>query len=495
MSEKELRLKKIAAALAANGVRYDSNLTYLVKNGYGSEDCEALSDQIVELLYNATVNGINNGFSRGAKTEIESLSALAASLASPKAAKNIGKAKDAMELSRRRLGALAAEPLPANNSPLGVVKQYIATSIAGIDATMPRLSSENQKNILSQSRAVLTGIQADLEQIWDYSSASAGETAQKIISTLSGWRKSVSNKLVTSATLQTLTSIQGMVAQWGNLQLEAKKKGTVAGYVDDDLDFVIRSTAVMESVETFQTIANEYLDESKELFSAREFRETRDSLREEIRQLRQQDQDNIAAYRNGTMDGDTVFEEHKDIEARIADLTAEIAEIDHQITEERELHQQSKAIVRQLKPVFDVFRQIKRNPVATYEIFSGIDFNALSSVFNGTNPMEMDNAVLQIFTVLQAKGIINENRQVITSRIEQYERVFQEQTGQKTTQQVREEQQQQQQQQQAERDAFLASLMGGPTTQPQTPVDILADQPIQQTQQQQQAAAFNIDDI
>ena len=492
MSDKELRLKKIAAALAANGVRYDSNLTYLVKNGYASEDCEALSDQIVEMLYNATVNGINNGFSRGTKTEIEALTQIAATLSSPKGAKNIGKMKDAVELSRKRLGSMAAEPLPAAGSPIGVVKQYIASSIAGIDATMPRLSSENQKNILSQSRAVLTGIQADLEQIWDYSSAGAAETAQKIISTLAGWRKSVSNKLVTSATLSTLTSIQGMVSQWGTLQVEAKKKGTVPAYVDDDLDFVIRSTAVMESVETFQTIANEYLDESKELFSAREFRETKDALREEIRQLRQQDQDNIAAYRNGTMDGDTVFEEHKDIEARIADLTAEIADLDHQIAEERELHQQSKAIVRQLKPVFDVFRQIKRNPVATYEIFSGIDFNALSSVFNGTNPMEMDNAVLQIFTVLQAKGIINENRQVITSRIEQYERVFQEQTGQKTTQQVREEQQQQQQQQQAERDAFLASLMGGPTTQPQT--DILADQPIQQQQQQQQAA-FNIDDI
>lgn len=493
MSDKELRLKKIAAALAANGVRYDSNLTYLVKNGYASEECEALSDQIVELLYNATVNGINNGFSGKNKTEIQALTEIAATLSSPKAAKNISKAKSAVEVSRGRLGAMAAEPLPAAGSPIGVVKQYIASSIAGIDATMPRLSSENQKNILSQSRAVLQGIQADLEQVWDYSSVGAAETATKIISTLAGWRKSVSNKLVTSATLSTLTSIQGMVSQWGTLQVEAKKKGTVPAYVDDDLDFVIRSTAVMESVETFQTIANEYLDESKELFSAREFRETKDALREEIRQLRQQDQDNIAAYRNGTMDGDTVFEEHKDIEARIADLTAEIADLDQQITEERELHQQSKAIVRQLKPVFDVFRQIKRNPVATYEIFSGIDFNALSSVFNGTNPMEMDNAVLQIFTVLQAKGIINENRQVITSRIEQYERVFQEQTGQKTTQQVRQEQQQQQQQQQAERDAFLASLMGGPTPQPQT--DILADQPIQQQQQQQQAAAFNIDDI
>ena len=89
-----MKTAQIMEILTANGVKCEEKFKYLKEEGYASDACQKLSEELVEKIEEYTRYGVNNGFSGDMKGVIEELVKTAVSMGDLKADKKLEKTKN-----------------------------------------------------------------------------------------------------------------------------------------------------------------------------------------------------------------------------------------------------------------------------------------------------------------------------------------------------------------------------------------------------------------
>ncbi len=420
----EALVAEIREVFSQNGIAVDPEFKNLVARGYGSDDCQRLSDEIVRDLARFAACIVNN-VRPNAKVRdgIDDLVRLVLRLSDRKAAEELPKL-------RQKYAAVLArvEPALKEKEADGVFDRlrrgrrsydldardealrYLDSSLRGADIVLSMELSDTVRRNLEESVRILKLIRAEVAAVWDHATRNAVNYAKEIIDRVAVWRNAVGVYLCTLTEVDALNAALAAAKEWRTLRSAPR---TAADMADDEyiastivfaadnlrgvedglkkwqsVEVFIDRLAAFEAVTAQQCAVDGLLEEKKELAAKKS-------------DLSAQKAAWIARYRNGEAGATDADAACRQIEAEEARVDSGIVKLDDEIAARAAERDERDGVAEEFHRLSDAILRYKNDPWMVGFLAGDLSFVNLCEVMMGRAvPQDVRGTVDQILAAL-----------------------------------------------------------------------------------------------
>ncbi len=424
-------LSKIVKILRANGVSFAPDFARIESLGYASDDNEKLSKEIVldveELVKYALNNGGFNtksvmGLFGGydLSSTVKELTDLAVKQSGKKAQSKIQKYK------RERLEILkdvkTLKESEWNMNVKEVTLKYIDTTVQGAEIAAQNFASNQTADAnRKEGVKVLKQIKTLIEGVWDGSSKTACDLASKIINDcILPFRKEISAYTCFTSTVNKLKEAKTLAEEMSELAVAVKKKDlatkeymekTGVEYYLDDLDRIIESVPNLEALNSWEIDLKNYAQETLRLTDTTKEKELKEGKEAELKENKTQAEKVVRDLQNGRISRADAIEKLSDLKEDKAVLEEDVADLDSQIDELKELARTRGKIERYMSRILKKIDRVKSDPAWLTTAVKEINFVDVKRMLLGrTSAEEIDAVVVEVERTLDL--IVAQNEQI-----------------------------------------------------------------------------------
>lgn len=218
-SEKETKIRRIVDALKANGISYDKNFANLIARGYASDDCQELSDALVNDIYDIVGQSMNDGFEN--EDEIEDLIELALKLSDDKAVKKLKKYNEERSETLKKIKRETGE------KDMDIKKEvikYIELAEDAADALLLMHTTEMSDRKIEKSKELFQQLKETILSVWDNSTRAALQKAEEIENAVYEWLKCGLTMSCESRHIQQLEDAIEKAREWAQMDKAASER-------------------------------------------------------------------------------------------------------------------------------------------------------------------------------------------------------------------------------------------------------------------------------
>ncbi len=388
-----MKTAKITEILTANGVKCEEKFKYIKEEGYASDACQKLSEEIVEKIETYTRYGVNNGFSGDIKESIEELCKTAVFMSDPKADKKLEKIKKEVGKTLSFTDGLLKEN--KQMSILGEVKKYTSSCVKGA-SVMQTVDMANSRNaILQDGIDKFEQLDKILGDVVDDSSVQAAFYANDIINKIVLWRNEVSIHMHSSATNSYIDEAINLANQWQQLKSAVVKGGlfkksnkakeeNIRKFEKDDFQFIAESSEVLGKVNIFVENLKDYKNSIiNDRYGTEEEEATVASLEAQIKTLKEEKQQAVEKFKQGQISEDECYDDCVDIDDKITDINKELEINRAQIQKSKRAKRAYGKVIKKLEYLNKTILGFKNDPIMLCVLGGAIDYDKVTRVMQG----------------------------------------------------------------------------------------------------------------
>lgn len=388
-----MKTAQIMEILTANGIKCEEKFKYLKEEGYASDACQKLSEELVEKIEEYTRYGINNGFSGDMKGVIEELVKTAVSMGDLKADKKLEKTKKETGKTLNFADGLLKEN--KYMSIIGEVKKYTETCIKGA-GEMQRVDLTNSRNVILQEGInKFAELDKILEDVVDDSSVKAAFYANDIINKIVLWRNEVSIHMHNTTTNSYIDEAIKLASEWKELKAAVvsgglfkksnrAKEEQIRKYERDDFAFIAESSEVLGKIHIFEENLKEYKDSIiNGRYGTEEEEANVASMEADIKALREQKQQAVAKFKQGLISEDDCYDECVDIDEKISDISKDLEVNRAQIQKYKRAKRAYSKVIKKLEYLNKTILGFKNDPIMLCILGGAIDYDKVTRVMQG----------------------------------------------------------------------------------------------------------------
>lgn len=380
-SEKETKIKRIVDALKANGISYDRNFANLIARGYASDDCQELSDALVNDIYDIVGQSMNDGFEN--EDEIEDLIELALKLSDDKAVKKLKKYNEERSETLKKIKRETGE------KDMDIKKEvikYIELAEDAADALLLMHTTEMSDRKIEKSKELFQQLKETILSVWDNSTRAALQKAEEIENAVYEWFMCVDTMSCESRHIQQLEDAVEKAREWAQMDKAASERsffglgrkrdtdrateedirGKVAFKENSDRikrvkRFIVGASSLVESLSSTQALYEREEKNIEEAYNIDEMQEKIDENNKEIDRMLAQFAEDYKKYKNGEIR--TGSEQEKRIKSNathIKRVRAELSSENDRLLREIERFRQRQSVDRRrLDGISEVLRELR----------------------------------------------------------------------------------------------------------------------------------------
>ncbi len=462
-------IKNVAEILKSNGVAVNSNYVHALQDGCIKE-YQTLLDNIVEKVEEFARFGVNGGFSKDLKENIEKLTNLAVKITDQKNGKKVSKFNDELSKIEKETTKLM-EKNPQSLNVVEEVVKYIDSYTKGANTLTKMSMAESRKGILYDSIQKLGELKTILQGVADVSTTTAGDYAKKIITDLKEWSKKVSQNMHDSNTVALIDNAINSANSWTKVKVgvstglfkKSNKLTSLDGisFVKDDMYMIASSEGYVEQINIFSDNLKEYKETVEGgKYSTESDEKDLENKRDEIKNLNAKKMDIIAQLKNGEISKVEALEICKEIDYDVSDLNRDVNELTTTIRINKAGKRTFERVIKKLERINKVVLTYKNEPVMLSFLGQQFNFDSAVKVMRGTGTQQdIDNIINFNSTNIDIKKIQETKfKNVINALNESEDKLY---AGNETEQEkLYESNKAEMEKKKAEADDYFSSLLG-----------------------------------
>lgn len=379
--------------LTTNGVKCEEKFKHLKEEGYASDACQKLSEEIVEKIEIYARYGVNNGFSGDLKESLEELVKTAVFMSESKADKKLEKIKKDVGKTISFTDGLLKEN--KYMSILGEVKKYTESSVKGASVMQKVDMASSRNDVLVDGIDKFNELDKILDDVVDDASIKAAFFANDIINKIVLWRNEVSIHMHSSATNSYLDEAIKLANEWKDIKnavvsggifkkSNRAKEDQIRKFERDDFQFIAESSQVLGKVNIFVENLKEYKESIiNGRYNTEEEEKAVAEMEGDIKSLKAQKQETVVKFKQGLISEDECYDDCVDIDEKIADINKDLEINRAQIHKNKRAKRAYGKVIKKLEYLNKTILGFKNDPIMLCILGGAIDYDKVTRVMQG----------------------------------------------------------------------------------------------------------------
>lgn len=382
-------LKIIDAVVQSNnlGVARNFNADYIGRQGFYS-DVEDTACAAIERILELCRRGVNNGFGKDLRNDVEGLSKLVVDLANV----HSDDVKRKNKLKGQVQEYMGEKSDNKQNDPRITIAMYVDTTIRAVDTILrnesmfgERVKSEMRQN-LELLKQRLEELKTRTDAVIDTSSTKALEYFNGIVEQLLEVRRQLLNTFCSRREVSNVERAVNYVIQWSQLTGEVSRKErakeSFSTYVDGGINALANAGTALDD---FSAFAERVHGEKKALYNSMQpdvdrltqYEKELEEVNKQINDLLQEEANNGRTAGLEIRAEQLIGEKHS--------LQAEIEELRNRVRYDREINKRKREIIEQFEALVirPLEKEIRVNPSNAAKIIAHMQMGSIVGLVSG----------------------------------------------------------------------------------------------------------------
>ncbi len=389
-----MNTQQILDYLKANDLGYNAGFARAETEGC-IEECQDIFDSAYDKLEGYVLFGLNNGFTKGLKEGIESVTTFIVEVCGAKNGKGLAKlSKKLEEIDSTVAREMKNDNRNTDHNMVNKIVKYVDEYLSALEVKLGD-SRVLRKDVLEMAKVKLQTLRECLEKVCDQCSLDAQAKAEKILPKLKKWAEDAANNMCSRESNALIDDALSVAMEWEacktgvKLQGLFKKSWTISqnyeslNFVDDRFTILDEGQTAQEKIDMFRANLKNVEKIKRESFSTEEDETELASLKADKKMYEENLNQNDIDYDNGIVSEEDYISNYEEYKGEISELTKAITEKTKIISLTKKKFSTYNKAIRRLTWLDRVIRSLSDDPRTLLLIVNKIDFTKINNVLSG----------------------------------------------------------------------------------------------------------------